>query len=103
VIRWDPVWTCRSVKNWSSPLLFGVPSTLKSFLGSLRCWIGMWRYFAYSRFMKFSVAPESNRAMASALFDLEWRKVRMVIDFLFDINTFEVWVRLISANIIKQG
>jgi hypothetical protein len=40
--------------------------------------------------MKFSVAPESRRAMASALFDLVCRKVRMVIDFLFDINTFEV-------------
>jgi hypothetical protein len=26
----------------------------------------------------------------------------MVIDFLFDINTFEVWVRLISADLIKQ-
>jgi hypothetical protein len=90
------------VKNWSSPLLFGVPLTLKSFLGSLRCWIGMWRYFAYSRFMKFLVALESNRAMASALFDLEWRKVRMVIDFLFDINTFEVFVCLISADLIKQ-
>jgi hypothetical protein len=50
----------------------------------------MWRYFTYSRFIKFSVAPKSNRAMASALFDLEWRKVQMVIDFLFDINTFEV-------------
>jgi hypothetical protein len=90
VVRWDPVWTCRSVKNWSSPLLFGVPSTLKSFLGSLRHWIGRWRYFAYSRFMKFSVAPESNRAMVSALFNLEWRKVRMVMDFLFEINTFDV-------------
>jgi hypothetical protein len=103
VVRWDPVWTCRLVKNWSSPLLFRVPSTLKSFLGSLRRWIGIWRYFAYSRFIKFSVAPESSRAMASALFDLEWRKVQMVIDFLFDINTFEVWVHLISADLIKQG
>jgi hypothetical protein len=53
--------------------------------------------------MKFSVAPESNRATASALFDLKWRKVRMVIDFLFDINTSEVWVCLISADLIKQG
>jgi hypothetical protein len=65
--------------------------------------LGMWRYFAYSRFIKFSVAPESNRATALALFDLEWRKVRMVIDFLFDINTFEVWLCLISADLIKQG
>jgi hypothetical protein len=63
----------------------------------------MWRYFAYSKFMKFLVAPESNRAMALALFDLEWRKVRMVMDFLFDINTFEVWVCLINADLIKQG
>jgi hypothetical protein len=52
--------------------------------------MGSWRYLAYSRFIKFSVAPESNRVMASALFDLECRKVQMVIDFLFDINTFEV-------------
>jgi hypothetical protein len=36
---------------------------------------GMWRYFAYSRFIKFSVAPESNRATVLALFDLEWRKM----------------------------
>jgi hypothetical protein len=63
----------------------------------------MRRYFVYSRFMKFSVAPESSRVTASALFDLEWRKVRMVIDFLFDINTFEVFVCLISADLIKQG
>jgi hypothetical protein len=63
----------------------------------------MRRYFAYSKFMKFSVAPESSRAMVLALFDLKWRKVRMVMDFLFDINTFEVWVRLISANLTKQG
>jgi hypothetical protein len=41
--------------------------------------------------------------MVLALFDLKWRKVRMVMDFLFDINTFEVWVRLISANLTKQG
>jgi hypothetical protein len=40
--------------------------------------------------------------MALALFNLVCRKVRMVIDFLFDINTFEVWVCLISADLIKQ-
>jgi hypothetical protein len=40
--------------------------------------------------------------MASPLFDLVCRKVLMVMDFLFDINTFEVWVRLISADLIKQ-
>jgi hypothetical protein len=53
--------------------------------------------------MKFSVAPKSSRAMALALFNLVCRKVRMVMDFLFDINTFEVWVCLISADLIKQG
>jgi hypothetical protein len=52
--------------------------------------------------MKFSVAPESRRVIASALFDLVCRKVQRVIDFLFDINTFKVWVRLISADLIKQ-
>jgi hypothetical protein len=77
--------------------------TLYSFLGSLRCWIGSCRYLAYSRFMKFSVAPKSSRAIVSALFDLECMKVQTVIDFLFDINTFVVWVHLISADLIKQG
>jgi hypothetical protein len=53
--------------------------------------------------MKFSIAPESSRAIVSALFDFECMKVQMVIDFLFDINTFVVWVHLISADLIKQG
>jgi hypothetical protein len=52
--------------------------------------MGSWRYFAYWRFIKFSMAPKSNRATASALFDFECINVRMVIDFLFDINTFIV-------------
>jgi hypothetical protein len=85
-----PVCVCRSVKYRSSPLWFGVPSTLNSFLGSLRHWIGRHKYLVYSRFIKFSVAPKSSRAMALALFDLVCRKVRMVIDLLFDINTFKV-------------
>ena len=67
----EPVRTCRSVKYWSSPLLFGVPSTLNSFLVVGRRLMGRWRYLAYSRLMKFSVAPESIKAMASALLDLE--------------------------------
>jgi hypothetical protein len=53
--------------------------------------------------MKFSVAPESTRARALALFDLVCIKKRTVIDFLLDIYTSEVWVRLISADLIKQG
>jgi hypothetical protein len=98
-----PVCTYRLVKYWSSPLQFGVLSTLYSLCGSLRHLIGSRRYFAYWRFIKFSVAPESSKATALALFDFECMKVRIVIDFLFDINTFVVWVRLISADLIKQG
>jgi hypothetical protein len=63
---------------------------LYSFLGSLRHWMGSWRYFVYCRFIKFSVAPKSNSAKVSALFDFKCMKDRMVIDFLFDINTFVV-------------
>jgi hypothetical protein len=37
--------------------------------------MGNWRYFAYWRFIKFSMAPESSRAMASALFDFECIRV----------------------------
>jgi len=51
--------------------------------------------------MKFSVAPESMRAIASALFDFECMKNRNVIDFLLDIYTFEVCLRLINADLIK--
>jgi hypothetical protein len=65
--------------------------------------MGNCRYFTYCKFMKFSMAPESSSAMVLALFDFECMKDRMVIDFLFDINTFEVWVCLISADLIKQG
>jgi hypothetical protein len=65
--------------------------------------MGSCRYFAYCRFIKFSVAPESNSAMASALFDFKCIKDQMVIDFLFDINAFVICVCLISADLIKQG
>jgi hypothetical protein len=65
--------------------------------------MGSHRYFAYCRFMKFSIAPESRSAMVLALFDFKCMKDWMVIDFLFDINTSVVWVCLISANLIKQG
>src|SRR5579863_1135271 len=67
----DPIQTCRSVKYWRSPLLFGVPSTLNSLLVVGRHWIGRWRYLAYSRPMKFSVAPKLIRAMDLALLDLK--------------------------------
>jgi len=65
--------------------------------------MGRWRYWAYLRFMKFSVAPKSTRANASALFDWVCIKKWTVIDFLLDIYTSEVWVCLISADLIKQG
>ena len=51
--------------------------------------------------MKFSVAPESNSAIVSALLDLECVKTRSVIDFQFEINTS--WSRycLSSADLIR--
>jgi hypothetical protein len=84
------VCTWRLVKYWSSSLRLGDLSTLYSFLGSLRRQMGSCRYFAYYRFMKFSMAPESRSATVSALFDFKCIKDRMVVDFLFDINTFVV-------------
>src|SRR5580658_4293946 len=52
--------------------------------------------------MKFSVAPESTRAMASALFAIEWTKNRTVIDFRADIYTLLLLFCLISADLIRQ-
>src|SRR6266853_4081236 len=52
--------------------------------------------------MKFLVAPESKRAMVSALFNFECIKTRSVINFLADRNTS--WSRycLSSANLIRH-
>src|SRR5260370_42468313 len=52
--------------------------------------------------MKFSVAPESTRAMASALFAIEWTKNRSVIDFRADKYTSPLLPCLISADLIRQ-
>src|SRR5258708_15266166 len=52
--------------------------------------------------MKFSVAPESRRAIASALFAIEWMKNRTVIDFRADMYTFESQFCLIKADLIRQ-
>ncbi len=52
--------------------------------------------------MKFSVDPESRRAIASALFAIEWMKNRTVIDFRADMYTFESQLRLIKADLIRQ-
>src|SRR5216684_8763286 len=52
--------------------------------------------------MKFSVAPESRRAIASALFAIEWIKNRTVIDFRADMYTFESQFCLIKADLIRQ-
>ena len=97
-----PVCTLRSVKNRSSPPLFGVPSTLKSRRGSDNRLIGSCSHLAYGRLMKFSVAPESSRANASALLDFEYTKNRIVIYFRIDIYTWESVLRLISADLIRQ-
>jgi hypothetical protein len=52
--------------------------------------------------MKFSVAPESSRAMVSALFDLDCIKMHSIINFQFKINTSWSWYCLISANLIRH-
>ena len=102
VVCFVPVCTLRSVKNRSSPPLFGVLSTLKSHHGSGSRLIGNCSHLAYGRLMKFSVAPESSRATASALLDFECMKNRIVIDFRIDIYTWESVLRLISADLIRQ-
>ena len=63
----------KSMKNWTSPALFSVPSTLYSFQGSFILFIGSFAHRAYIRSMKFSVAPESRKAVVSALFMAECR------------------------------
>ena len=50
--------------------------------------------------MKFSVAPESSRAIVSALFDLKCIKTRSVIDFRAEISWSRY--RLSSADLIRQ-
>ena len=66
-----PVRVPRSTKNWTSPALFSVPSTLYSLRGFFIFFIGSFAHHAYVRSMKFSVAPESKRAVLSALFVAE--------------------------------
>jgi hypothetical protein len=90
------------VKYFSDPALFWVPSTLKSLLSLVSLHIGSPVFWAYLMFMKFSVAPESSRAMASALFNLKCIKTRSVIDLWFDINTSWSQYHLISADLIRH-
>src|SRR5229473_589396 len=52
--------------------------------------------------MKFSVAPESINAIASALFAMEWTKNRSVIDFRAERYTSPLLPCLISADLIRQ-
>ena len=54
------------------------------------------------RFMKFSVAPESSRAIALALFTTECMKKQTVIDLRADINTSLLLLCLINAEVIRQ-
>src|SRR5258708_33673531 len=64
--------------------------------------MGSCSHFAYWRFIKFSVAPESTSAIASALFATEWTKNRSVIDFHAKRYTSPLLPCLISANLIRQ-
>src|SRR5258708_1973054 len=73
-----------------------------SFLGLSICLMGSCSHFAYLRFMKFSVAPESISAIASALFATEWTKNRSVIDFRAERYTSPLLPCLISADLIRQ-
>src|SRR5713226_10363560 len=66
------------------------------------CLMGSRSHFAYWRFMKFSVAPESTSAIASALFAMEWTKNRSVIDFRAKRYTSPLLPCLISADLIRQ-
>src|SRR5229473_693954 len=52
--------------------------------------------------MKFSVAPESTSAVASALFAMEWTKNQSVIDFHADRYTSPLLLCLISADLTRQ-
>ena len=95
-----PVCAWRSVKICNSLSRLVVPSMLNNFQGSGSHLIGSLRYFVYSRFIKFSVAPKSN-AIDSALFNFECMKKQTVIDFLLNIYTSVVGLCLISANLIR--
>src|SRR5260221_8652223 len=64
--------------------------------------MGSRSHVAYLRFMKFSVAPESTSAIASALFAMEWTKNRSVIDFRAERYTSPLLPCLISADLIRQ-
>src|SRR5258708_39882245 len=64
--------------------------------------MGSRSHLAYWRFMKFSVAPESTSAIASALFATEWMKNRSVIDFRAERYTSPLLPCLISADLIRQ-
>src|SRR5258708_10386789 len=64
--------------------------------------MGSCSHFAYWRFIKFSVAPKSTSAIASAHFAMEWTKNRSVIDFRADKYTSPLLPCLISADLIRQ-
>src|SRR5260370_30311102 len=66
------------------------------------CVIGSCSHFVYLRFIKFSVAPESISAVASALFATEWTKNRSVIDFRAERYTSPLLPCLISADLIRH-
>ena len=64
--------------------------------------MGSFNHLAYDRFMKFSVAPESRRVVALALFAMGCMKKQTVIDLRADINTSPLLLCLISAKVIRR-
>ena len=75
---------------------------LKSLLSWVSFLMGRSSFYVYLMLMKFSVAPESNRVMVSALFDLDCIIMHSIIDFQFEINTSWSQYCLFSANLIRH-
>src|SRR5271170_3947918 len=86
-----------------SPFEFGVPSTLMIFLGRSSRLNGRRSRFAQFSLIKFSVAPESRRAVVLALLFSEWIKTRIVIDCRFVIYTRSELFALINADMIRRS
>ena len=64
--------TCKSMLNRSHPLLFSDLLTLNNGCSWERHLIGRHNHWVYPRFIKFSVTPESRKAIALALFVIDW-------------------------------
>ena len=100
--RFCPVWTSRSVKCVMSPSLFGVPSTLQTFLARGSCFIGSRSQCTYCVATKFSVAPESRSAAVSALLFEVLTYTLIDMDWRFDKYTRSELIALIKAELIRR-